>query len=151
MSAPPAIRPATGLRLVVAAAMSVAVALAALARGDERGCEGLAAGGSAAASTARTEDCMACHGAGGRGTTLSHGHPTDVDYRRSSASRPGSFRAYEEVVRRGVFLPDGQLRCVTCHDPRSTFPFHFALPAGSRPSPEDPRDATPLCLQCHAF
>jgi len=90
-------------------------------------------------------------------------------------------RAVSEVVARGVFLPDGEIRCVTCHDGRSPWKYGIALPPGAKAKPGvNPRDPTtyeegpalaarerelhtsneryslvvgtkPLCLVCHAF
>jgi hypothetical protein len=127
----------------------------------------------------RTESCVACHG---RGKELPRdGHPVDIDYAgvqgRGGAGLP--LRPLAEVIRRGVLLPEGQVRCATCHDPRSTWRYFLALPSGSVPMPAvDPKNpetyeegparealvravqaatpgqrlqvtAKPLCLACH--
>jgi hypothetical protein len=114
-----------------------------------------------------TQDCMNCHG-------LHQTHPVDIDYAQSAQRRPEFFRSPDEVVRRGVFLPDGQVRCTTCHDPRSQWKYRLALPSGAAARPavnlanpttyERSRNAlapapaagsavtpTPLCLACHAY
>jgi len=117
-----------------------------------------------------SQDCMTCHG-------LHQTHPVDVDYAAAAQRRAGAFRTADEVVRRGVFLPDGQVKCVTCHDARSPWKYRIALPPGAaaheavnlgRPAtfegssrkwreaaPPPPRGSavtpTPLCLSCHAY
>jgi hypothetical protein len=119
-------------------------------------------------STAKVEDCLACHG----GTTIrAHSsHPVDVDY-ATAASRPGaSLRPLAEALRRGVLLADGKVHCFSCHDPRSPWQSHIAIPPGSmarsavvpgvdstygddRPSPLPGTDVspTPLCRACHTY
>jgi hypothetical protein len=114
-----------------------------------------------------TQDCMNCHG-------LHQTHPVDIDYAQSAQRRPEFFRAPAEVVRRGVFLPDGQVKCITCHDPRSQWKYRLALPPGAAarlavdvgnpatyersrntalpaPRPGSAVTPTPLCLSCHAY
>jgi hypothetical protein len=134
-------------------------------RADERaethgGCKLFASN----AATSASEDCMRCHG---RQT-----HPVDVDYGAASVRRPMSLRPLRDAVRRGAFLPEGQLRCVTCHDARSPWKDRIALPPGAHASPAvNPRDArtwsrpvaagqpapgsavtpTPLCNACHTM
>jgi hypothetical protein len=85
-------------------------------------CPGLA--GTAPAS----QGCSSCHA-----KTTRHDHPVDVDY---AGARLGNreLRSPEEVVRRGLFLPNGRVDCLTCHDPRSPYRSHVALPPGSRPT-----------------
>ncbi len=78
--------------------------------------------------TATTRDCTACH-AGFEG---SHSHPVDVDheaarYRSFGGSGP-SLRPAAEVVRRGVYLADGKVTCLTCHDGNSPWKAKIALP-----------------------
>jgi hypothetical protein len=112
---------------------------------------------------------MSCH-------ALHQTHPVDLDYAAAAQRRPESYRPADDVVRRGVFLPGGQLRCVTCHDWHSPWKNKIALPPGAKPRPavslsspatyELPRKAfdampplppgsavtpTPLCLSCHAL
>jgi hypothetical protein len=114
-----------------------------------------------------TQDCMSCHG-------LHQTHPVDIDYAQSAQRRPEFFRTPDEVVRRGVFLPDGQVKCSSCHDARSQWKYRLALPPGAAARPaidlanpatyERSRKAatpppaagsavtpTPLCLSCHAY
>jgi hypothetical protein len=88
-----------------------------------------------------------------------------------------SLRPIAEVVKRGIFLPGGQIHCLTCHDARSPWKNHIALPAGavarSAVDPHSPatymnasvaRDSsapvlppgsavtpTPLCMACHNY
>jgi hypothetical protein len=131
---------------------------------DAGGCRLLLPGSDGATS----HECLACHGSLGHGA-----HPYDLDYRRwGGTSGSTSLRPATEVVRRGLWLPDGQIRCVTCHDGRSPWESHIRLPAGSRPThavdrgrpqtyenPEalpPPRagervGTKPLCLGCHAL
>lgn len=120
------------------------------------------------APQATTRTCTACHG-------LSRTHPIDVDYALAAARAPERYRPVEEVVRAGGLLPEGQIRCVTCHDGASPWRYRLALPAGAiaapsvaamradpasfpelrvRPlSPPPPPGSdvtpTPLCRLCH--
>jgi hypothetical protein len=77
---------------------------------------------------ATTRDCTVCHvGLEGR-----HSHPVDVDhesarFRSMSGSGP-SLRPAAEVVKRGVFLADGKITCLTCHDGSSPWKAKLALP-----------------------
>jgi hypothetical protein len=104
---------------------------------------------------------------------MSHGgHPYDIDYGRIGGNSDGMLRPIDEVVRRGVSLPDREIRCVTCHDRRSPWRYHIALPPGSVPThavdrrrpqtyenaralpaprPGDDVGRKPLCLACHAL
>jgi hypothetical protein len=70
------------------------------------------------------QGCLECH-SGARGPRIRRTHPVGA-YRRG----PG-LRAPEEVVRRGVLLPGGAVECVTCHDRRSPWKDHVALPPGA--------------------
>lgn len=123
----------------------------------------------AEAASQSGDACLSCHGSGAG----SHGHhPVDLDYAAARASRPGDLRGADEVVRRGVRIPDGQLRCATCHDGASPWAHYIALPAGASPvAPFDPgapaRDdgtadpvaarpggevsTKPLCVACHRY
>jgi hypothetical protein len=120
--------------------------------------------------SAPSGECLACHG------RLSHGgHPYDLDAARwGGRTGPGALRPMQEALRRGVFLPDGQIRCVTCHDGTSPWRYWIRLPVGSpvRPAVDPKQPATyenvnvtaqrplrrgddvgrkPLCLACHAL
>lgn len=125
------------------------------------------------ANSATAGACLACHA--GRGPD----HPVDLDYAAASAAAPRRYRPAAEVIRRGVLLPDGMLRCVTCHDPRSPWASRIALPPGAPAIPAvNPRDpstyegegrnwriataveppprgtavtASPLCGACHTL
>jgi hypothetical protein len=79
------------------------------------------------------------------------------------------------VVRRGVFLADGKVTCLTCHDGNSSWKHTIALPPGAalrpRVKPGDPQtyapgsvvrvaatlpagsvvSPAPLCKACHAL
>jgi hypothetical protein len=108
------------------------------------------------------QGCLSCHKA--------EGHVFDVDYASAAAGNP-MLRPADEVVRRGVLLPDGQVRCTTCHDARSPWKDRIALPPGSKvmpgvnpfdkatfdgpprppPRPGDAVSPKPLCLACHAL
>jgi hypothetical protein len=75
-----------------------------------------------------TRDCTACHvGLEGR-----HSHPVDVDHEsarfRSMRGSGPSLRPAAEVVKRGVFLADGKITCLTCHDGSSPWKAKLALP-----------------------
>ena len=80
------------------------------------------------ANTTTTKDCVACHA----GFESRHSHPVDVDqdaarYRSFGGSGP-SLRPAAEVVKRGVFLADGKVTCLTCHDGNSPWKAKIALP-----------------------
>lgn len=119
-------------------------------------------------ATATVQDCLACHEGG---TIRAHAsHPVDVDY-AAAVGRPGALlRPLDEALRRGVLLSDGKVHCFTCHDPRSPWQSHIALPPGATarsavmpgnestygadrpaPRPGDDVSPTPLCLACHAY
>lgn len=116
-----------------------------------------------------TAACLACH-------DLRRTHPVDLDYAQAAAREPGRYAPAADVVRAGGYLPDGQLRCVTCHDRRSPWRYQIALPAGAVPTPSvaamrsDPArypeltvsqpqplppgsdvTPTPLCRMCHVM
>jgi hypothetical protein len=114
-----------------------------------------------------SQQCMECH----RSAT----HPVDLDYGAAQLQRPSSLRPPAEVIQRGVFLPEGQIRCVTCHDGRSPWMHRIALPPGAearpavnphapatyettlatapriRPLPGAAVTPTPLCKSCHTI
>jgi predicted CXXCH cytochrome family protein len=86
-----------------------------------------------------TRECLTCHdGTLGNIHFATRGdHPVDVSYdgRLGGTTR---LRPRFEVSRRLV-MPDGQVRCVTCHDGASTERAHVAVSlAGSG-----------LCRACH--
>lgn len=94
-------------------------------------------------NTATTSDCTACH-ATHRG---SRSHPVDVFQMQSPSLRPAA-----EVVRRGVFLLDGKVSCLSCHDGSSPWKYKIALPPDAKlrepvkpgdPSTYDPTQMAP--------
>jgi hypothetical protein len=112
------------------------------------------------------QSCMECH-------PFHRSHPVDLDY-EAARLRPGSgLRPAQDVVARGVFLPDNQVRCASCHEARSRWAAHLAIPPGAkvrpsvrtdrpdtyeRPVPLTPPEALPrgtsvspkpLCVACH--
>lgn len=112
---------------------------------------------------------MSCHG-------LTQTHPVEIDYAAAAARRPEFYRTPAEATRRGAFMPDGQVKCVTCHDPLSPWKDKIALPPGAQPTPAvdltNPRtfesrraleaanttlppnsavSPTPLCRLCHTY
>jgi hypothetical protein len=111
--------------------------------------------------------CLSCHSTDSAGN-----HRSGFAYEDGRARlRPGSLRPLDEVVRLGLFLPDGEVRCATCHDSRSSWKDHLALPPGAkvdhaarvgapevgqettrrRPQPGDAVTPTPLCRSCHTI
>jgi hypothetical protein len=130
---------------------------------DDEAC-GLLRGDSA---TASVQDCLGCHAGSGSG------HPVGMRYAPGGRGVT-ALRSEAEVIRAGVFLPDGELRCTTCHDGRSQVAYRLALPPGAAihtavvpgvPSTYASRPIAPaalaargqqvspkpLCLACHAF
>ena len=121
-----------------------------------------------ASNTATTSDCTSCHAT----YQAQHSHPVDV---YQGAGRSRSLRTAAEVVQRGIFLADGKVTCLSCHDGNSTWKYKLALPPGSQIQPRvKARDATtfapglivrtattmpagsdvsptPLCKACHGF
>ena len=119
-------------------------------------------------ATVPTEKCLQCHG-------LSRTHPVDIDYEGTIQRNPAfMYRPVAEVIKRGVFLPNGQIACVTCHDANSPWKDRIALPPGAKARPAvDPRNRdtyaspetqpaaalpahsavtpTPLCQACHTY
>ncbi|HEY6909672.1 MAG TPA: hypothetical protein VI356_09905 [Myxococcales bacterium] len=116
------------------------------------------------------QTCVSCH----RGDTPGN-HPVGVNYAAAQAGSDG-LRPAAEVIRRGVHLPDGEVRCTTCHDGNSPWKHRIALPPGTKPAPAvnplDPKtydeaeklkappmpsplppetevSPKPLCLACH--
>jgi hypothetical protein len=121
--------------------------------------------------------CVVCHDGSGE-RPFCPGHKVGTPYPEAGDPRL-TLRTRAEVSGRGVNLPGGNLECVTCHDRRSPWESHLALPADARALPHvDPRDpatyehrpnwrltlpnapARPpgapvcpamLCVSCHAF
>jgi hypothetical protein len=79
------------------------------------------------AAAVATSACLECH--------RIHGHPVGLDYAAAyAAAYAGSgstLRSGDEVVRRGVLLPEGRMECVSCHDGRSPWKSRIALPPGA--------------------
>ena len=150
---------------VLALAFTSALVLTAEAEAEPSRACGLSAPDSGHATTA---SCEACHPQG-------RTHPVDVEY-RDAASRNRRLADAETVLRAGVRLPQGQIRCVTCHDRASPWRYQIALPPGATPEPSvavmRARPAeypdlkphagaklppgsevtpTPLCRACHLF
>jgi hypothetical protein len=114
------------------------------------------------------QECMSCHG-------MHVTHPVEIDYEAARSKGQTDLRASADVVRRGVFLSDGKVACVTCHDPASRWAYRLAIPPGvkvrpavnvrdpstyDRPVPlSQPQDLppgtsvspTPLCRVCHTL
>lgn len=122
-----------------------------------------------AGNLATTSDCTACHAS----YQAQHSHPVDV---YQDAGRSRSLRKASEVVKRGVFLADGKVTCLSCHDGNSKWKYKIALPPDAQTSPRvKPRDPStfapgmvvrtaattmpagsdvspaPLCKACHGF
>jgi hypothetical protein len=70
------------------------------------------------------QGCLQCH-SGTNGPAIRSTHFVGP-YRFG----PG-LRTVEEVVKRGVLVPRGNIECVTCHDRRSPWKNHLALPPGA--------------------
>ncbi len=162
------------LRLAAAASTLLALAAAGPAAADpaaapaEAGCLLFIPGNESAPAA----DCLRCHDGSVAATHLETTHPVDLDYAMAWARDPQGKRPEAEVIRRGGFLPEGKVRCTTCHDARSPWADKLVLPPGARPTgavnPRDPdtyapgRPAAPLppgskvspkplCLLCHAL
>jgi len=114
-----------------------------------------------------TTECTGCH----RGHDA---HPVEVDLDMRALRSGSSLRSAAEVVRRGVYLDQGRVTCLSCHDARSRWAARIALPPGVRVrTAVDPRNPasylrpaqesvdgrhlpdgaavspTPLCRACH--
>jgi len=85
---------------------------------------------------ATTQDCTACH----VGFAQGHSHPVDVN---QDSPRSRSLRPAAEVVKRGVFLANGKVTCLSCHDGNSPWKAKLALPPDAqlreRVNPGDPQ------------
>jgi hypothetical protein len=80
-----------------------------------------------ASDLSASDKCLDCHRALGTASS----HPVKVDYQNAQWRSRGSLRPMDAVVKRGVFLPEGVVQCTTCHDARSPWAHHIALPPGS--------------------
>ena len=147
-----------GARWSVGLGIAVAFAVCAAAQDGSR-CALFEPG----SESAQSASCLSCHAEHqGMGN-----HTIDVPY---AAAREPDFRPAEEVLRRGVQIPGGEVRCTTCHDAASPWKYRVALPRGARalravnlrdrstyeqaPLPARPGDEVsvkPLCLACHAL
>jgi hypothetical protein len=107
-----------------------------------------------ATNVATTRDCTACH----VGFEGNHSHPVDVDHEAARfRSRSGStLRPAAEVVKRGVFLADGKVTCLTCHDGTSPWKAKLALPPDAQlrepvkpgnPQTYDPSQMAPSAMK----
>lgn len=142
-------------------ALAAAVPLAAVAQASTCALHG------PDAATMTKDACLACHGKNGTAAEIKFAHPVDVDYAAVAGARRKDLRPLDEVTRRGVQLPGGQVRCATCHDGRSPWRHYIALPPGaparavvdmSRPDAEQGQASPggevaprPLCLACHSY
>lgn len=107
--------------------------------------------------------CLECHGEAG----ARHAHPVGVPY---ASTRGTSLRPREEVERRGVALPEGNVHCWSCHSASSPWRFHLFIPAGATPRtrvipgvertyatggtlppPGSDVSPKPLCMACHTI
>lgn len=87
------------------------------------------------AERADASECLACHDVGRGAPAMQLSHPVGLDYAAAQRVNPSGLRLAEEVVRRGVLLPDGKVQCVTCHDAASPWASHVALPPGAIATP----------------
>jgi hypothetical protein len=104
--------------------------------------------------TMAASSCRKCH-------PWSACHPVDKDYASASLRKAVPLRPLTDAIRFGAFLPNGEVRCVSCHSRHSTLEFHLAIPATSGPeelspgrrtvSPSGNRGFKALCLECHPF
>ena len=113
--------------------------------------------------SAPSASCLSCHAS----HTGMGNHAIEVPY--ATAQDP-DLRPAAEVRRRGVRIPDGEVRCTTCHDWQSPWKYRIALPRGAPalravnlrdrstyeepPLPAQPGEEVavkPLCLACHAL
>jgi hypothetical protein len=93
-----------------------------------------------------TRDCVNCHA----GHDGHRSHPVDVDHEsarfRTRGSGPG-LRPAAEVVKAGVFLSEGKVTCLTCHDGASPWKYKLAIPPEAKMRdpvhPGDPRTYDP--------
>jgi hypothetical protein len=106
-------------------------------------------------NTATTQDCTTCH----QGFAQGHSHPVDVNQdsvrSRSMGGSGPSLRPASEVVKRGVFLADGKVTCLSCHDGNSPWKAKLALPPDAllreRVKPGDPQTYDPVQMRPSAL
>jgi hypothetical protein len=106
------------VRWFLGVGIAVGVALCAVAQ-EPAQCALFSPGSESATSA----PCLSCH--------VSHSgmanHSIDVPY----AAQGSDLRPIDEVRRRGVRIPDGEVRCTSCHDWRSPWRYRVALPPGA--------------------
>ncbi len=101
----------------------------------------------------KSEECRTCHNWAGC-------HPSEVVYadavERQIARNATFLRTEHEALSRGAFLPEGRVRCVTCHNRHSTEDAHLAIPlsTGRRAGTQAlgtraDHSEKLLCLVCH--
>jgi hypothetical protein len=71
--------------------------------------------------------CLECH-------HLDRCHSFDMDYQLAVGARRHDLRGADEVVARGLFLPNGKVTCHTCHDANSPWACKIVIPPGSKVS-----------------
>lgn len=100
--------------------------------------------------TLRTEDrasatvqaCVSCHDGLVTGTHAFAGtgeHPVDVSYDAAAARNLRLLTRFQ--VSRRIYLPEGKITCVSCHDGGSAEPNHTAVSM----------NRSALCTSCHAM
>lgn len=67
-------------------------------------------------------------------------HPVDVDYAAAEVRRPGTLTPMAALPQELV-LRNGQVTCVTCHNPKSRERFHVSLTV----------ERSALCFACHKY
>lgn len=109
--------------------------------------------GQRGAEPASTSDCLRCHQGGPSGPQLHTTHPVDVDLEVARFRSVGSMiplRPAAEVIRQGLFLPEGKVSCLTCHDGRSPWRYYLVVPPDAEVrapvKPEDPETYDPVRL-----
>jgi hypothetical protein len=109
---------ARALAVAVSGVLLAAGPFAPVARAEAPGC-------SLADLSTPPAACLACH-------PFQNGHPHNTDYDYAARASRSALRPLEEVVRRGLFLPEGRVVCHTCHDARSRWGSRLVIPPGSR-------------------
>jgi predicted CXXCH cytochrome family protein len=93
-------------------------------------------------TAATVQACVSCHDGIVAGTHAFVGigeHPVDVSY-DAAAARDLRLLTRFEVSRR-IYLPEGKITCVSCHDGGSAEPNHTAVSM----------NRSALCTSCHAM